>query len=116
PLAREALAALQAAEAAVSAGGAAPTLSIYASHTIGETLLPHWLSAFRAVAPGYRITAEIANSEEVAHAVRDGVAEVGFVEGPVTTRGLKELEVASDEIRVIVAAGHPWARRRAIPL
>jgi DNA-binding transcriptional LysR family regulator len=116
PLAREALGALQAAELAVSASGVAPTLNLYASHTIGETLLPHWLSAFRAVAPGYRITAEIANSEEVVHAVREGAAEVGFVEGPVAMRGLQELEVASDEIRVVVAADHPWARRRSIPL
>jgi DNA-binding transcriptional LysR family regulator len=116
PLAREALAALQAAEAAVGAGGAAPTLTLFASHTIGETLLPHWLSAFRTVAPGYRISAEIANSEEVVAAVREGEAEVGFVEGPVSMRGLQELEVASDEIRVIVAAGHPWARRATVPL
>lgn len=117
PLAREALAALRAAEAAVGGSAVAPTLRLYASHTIGETLLPHWLSAFRAVAPGYRITAEIANTGEVVQSVREGVAEIGFVEGPVpVTRGLQDMEVASDEIRVVVAASHPWARRRAVPL
>jgi DNA-binding transcriptional LysR family regulator len=117
PLAREALAALQAAEAAVGGSESVPTLRLYASHTIGEMLLPHWLSAFRAVAAGYRITAEIANTGEVAHAVREGVAEIGFVEGPVAAmRGLRELVVAHDEIRVVVAASHPWARRRAVPL
>lgn len=31
-------------------------------------------------------------------------------------QGLTELVVAHDELRVVVAGEHPWARRRAIPL
>jgi DNA-binding transcriptional LysR family regulator len=53
----------------------------------------------------------------VVHAVRDRTAEIGFIEGPAgSLRGLSELVVAHDELRVVVAGGHQWARRRAIPL
>ena len=59
----------------------------------------------------------ITNSEEVLRAVRDGACECGFVEGPPQgARGLEELVVAHDEIRAVVAADHPWARRRSVSL
>jgi DNA-binding transcriptional LysR family regulator len=90
---------------------------IHASRTIGETLLPEWLAAFRPVAPASLVSVVITNSEEVLRAVREGACEVGFVEGPPQgVRGLEELVVAHDEIRAVVAAGHPWARRRSVSL
>jgi DNA-binding transcriptional LysR family regulator len=115
PLAREALGALERAESAVLRPEQSPALRIHTSRTIGETLLPEWLSSFRATGPLCHVSAAVTNSEEVVHAVRDGEAEIGFVEGPAgSTQGLRELDVGDDEIRVVVAAGHPWARRRAI--
>jgi DNA-binding transcriptional LysR family regulator len=69
---------------------------------MGETLLPEWLASFPASGPPCRVSAAITNSEQVAHAVRHGAAEIGFVEGPAgSIRGLRELVVAQDEI-------HAW--------
>jgi DNA-binding transcriptional LysR family regulator len=117
PLAREALAALERAEAAVISPDDAPLLRIHASRTIGVTLLPQWLASFRASAPPCRVSATVTNSEEVVHALRDGAAEIGFIEGPAASmHGMRELVVAHDEILVIVAGDHPWARRRAVAL
>jgi DNA-binding transcriptional LysR family regulator len=117
PLAREALAALERAEAALTSTDDVPLLRIHASRTIGVTLLPEWLASFRASAPPCRVSATVTNSEQVVHAVRDGTAEIGFIEGPAASiHGLRELVVAHDEIRVIVAGDHPWARRRAVAL
>src|SRR5262249_39000658 len=82
PLAREAPLALERVETAMTSPSAAPPLRIHASRTIGETLLPHWLASFRATGTHCRASVAITNSEEVVHAVRDGVAEIGFVEGP----------------------------------
>jgi DNA-binding transcriptional LysR family regulator len=63
------------------------------------------------------VSATITNSDEVVHAVRDGAAEIGFVEGPAASmHGLRELVVAHDEIRVIVASSHPWARGGTVAL
>ena len=117
PLAREALAALVGAEAAVSSSSQDQPLVIHASRTIGETLLPQWLASLRVGAPGLRFSVAITNSDEVVHAVRDRTAAIGFIEGPAESmQGLTELVVAHDELRAIVASAHPWARRRAIPL
>jgi len=117
PLAREALAVLERAEAAVTSPDDAPMLRIHASRTIGTTLLPEWLASFRATARPCRVSATITNSEEVVHAVRDGAADIGFIEGPAASlHGLRELVVAHDEIRVVVASDHPWGRARAVAL
>ena len=117
PLARAALAALERAELAVRAPGTAAPLRIHASRTIGGTLLPEWLASFRTVAPASLVSVVITNSEDVLRAVREGACECGFVEGPPQgVRGLEELVVAQDEIRAVVAAGHPWARRRSVSL
>jgi DNA-binding transcriptional LysR family regulator len=117
PLAREALAALVSAETAVTSSSQDELLVIHTSRTVGETLLPQWLSSFRVSAPACRVSVAVTNSEEVVHAVRDQTAAIGFVEGPAgSMHGLTELVVAHDELRVVVPSGHPWARRRAIPL
>lgn len=117
PLAREALAALVRAETAVTSSSQHEPLVIHTSRTIGEMLLPQWLTAFRASAPALRVSVAITNSDEVVHAVRDRTADVGFIEGPSESmHGLVELVLAHDELRVVVASHHPWARRRAIPL
>jgi len=116
PLAREALAALERAEASLHTALAVPLLRIYASRTIGETLLPQWLVSFRVSGPPHRTSAVVTNTEEVLHAVRQGECEVGFIEGPAESmRGLQELVVARDQIKAVVAAGHPWAKRQSIP-
>ena len=116
PLAREALTALVRAEVEVTSLSREERLVIHSSQTIGETLLPLWLASFRVTAPACHVSVAITNSDEVVRAVRDGVAEIGFIEGSAgSLHGLRELVVAHDQLRVVVARGHRWARRREIP-
>lgn len=117
PLAREALGALLRAESAMAGSTHEAPISIHASRTVGETLLPQWLASFRGVAPAARASVAVTNSEEVMRAVLDRVAQIGFVEGPEPRmHGLSELVVGRDAVKVVVASGHPWARRRVIPI
>lgn len=116
PAAREALAALERAEACLIADAARPTLRIQASRTVGETMLPEWITAFRATEPDTHIYVDVTNSTDVIDAVRAGHVEIGFIEGPTAVlHGLKDAVVAEDEIFVVVASGHPWAKRPSIP-
>ncbi|HXP58204.1 MAG TPA: LysR family transcriptional regulator [Streptosporangiaceae bacterium] len=87
-------------------------LRIVASMTVAEYLLPGWLTALRALDPGAAVALSAVNSADVAEAVLTGAAEVGFVEGPGRPGGLRAARVGRDELTVVVAPTHPWARRR----
>ena len=114
PEARRALDALAAADRAVSKSKGARRLRVVASHTVGECLLPEWLASFRMGAPDVHPQVDVVNSPRVIEALREGAAEVGFVEGLDRLDGLEAMTVARDEIVLVVAATHRWARRRSV--
>jgi DNA-binding transcriptional LysR family regulator len=87
-------------------------LKIVASMTVAEYLLPGWLTVLRAMDPAAAVALSAVNSADVAAAVLTDAAEVGFVEGPDLPDGLRAIRVGRDELTVVVAPGHPWARRR----
>ena len=89
-------------------------LAVSASQTVAEYLLPGWLVALRAGHPGLSVTLSAANSADVTARVLAGEVELGFVEGPDVPAGLHAEAVASDKLVVVVAPGHPWAKRRRI--
>jgi DNA-binding transcriptional LysR family regulator len=87
-------------------------LRIAASMTVAEYLLPRWLTALRALDPGAAVALTAVNSADVTEAVLTGQAEVGFIEGPDLPPGLRTAQAGRDELIVVVAPDHPWARRR----
>jgi DNA-binding transcriptional LysR family regulator len=88
-------------------------LPVAASLTVAEYLLPHWLAALRTSAPDTSVALTTGNSDDVAAAVLDGTALLGFIEGPDVPEGLMASAVGHDVLTVIVAPTHPWARRRS---
>lgn len=95
----------------------ASTLRVSASLTVAEQLLPGWLVALnadagrRGLAP-LQVVLRATNSDTVVLDVREGRADVGFVEGPTAPRGLRSRQVGADRLVVVVRPDHPWARRR----
>lgn len=87
-------------------------LWVAASLTIAEYLLPGWLGALQRAEPAARVELQVANSAAVIERVSDGRAELGFIESPGPTAGLSSRQIGEDELVVVVAADHPWARRR----
>ena len=114
PEARRGLDALALAEGAVAGHRATRPLRIAASHTVGEALLPTWLTAFRAELPGVHPQVDVVNSPAAIAAVRENRADVGFVEGLDPLDGLDTKVVARDRIVLVVAADHRWAHRRFV--
>ena len=92
-------------------------LRVSASSTIAEQLLPGWLASFRAAArpgtPAPEITLTAASTATVITHVAEGTADIGFTEGPRLPAGLRGKVVGHDRLAVVVAPGHPWARRRS---
>lgn len=89
-------------------------LRVAASQTVAEYLFPKWLMALRTRMPEMALALESGNSAEVARAVLDGRAGIGFVESPVVPGELETHIVARDRLVVVVPPGHRWARGRAI--
>lgn len=87
-------------------------LRVAASLTVGEHLAPAWISELRRREPGLYVGMQITNSQHVAELVRSGLVEIGFIESPRTPPGLASRTVAADELVVVVAPDHVWARRR----
>ena len=116
PEAKQALAALRAAEEALAdhRRETGESLALAASHTVGEFLVPGWLASFRAQAPAVHAQVAIVNSTAVLAALRQRRAEIGFVEGLDALDGLDTITVQRDEVVVVVATSHRWAGRRSL--
>lgn len=87
-------------------------LSIAASMTIAEQLVPRWLSEFRLLEMPVRVNLRVCNSHDVFEQIDRGDCDLGFVESPGVPRGLRSTVVGRDELVVVVGRTHPWARRR----
>ncbi|MER6785874.1 LysR family transcriptional regulator [Streptomyces sp. NPDC000658] len=87
-------------------------LRVAASMTIAEYLLPGWLLALHAGRPDTAVSLLAGNSAAVAERLLAGEADLGFVEGLTAPAGLDSAVIAHDRLVVVVAPGHPWARRR----
>jgi molybdate transport repressor ModE-like protein len=83
---------------------------VAASLSVAEYLVPGWLAS--RPAGSAVVDLAVANSRDVVDAVLHGRADLGFVEGPDVADGLHARSVGDDELVVVVAPGHPWARRR----
>jgi DNA-binding transcriptional LysR family regulator len=86
-------------------------LRIMASLTVAEYVMPMWLHAHR-LANGSPVELAVGNSVTVARAVTDGDVQLGFVETPRRMISLRTAVVGGDELTVVVAPTHPWARLR----
>ena len=102
--------------------GVSHRLAIAASQTIAEHLVPHWLVELRSAEqaqcyPATVIELTVANSTGVIELVRAGRAGLGFIETPHLPSDLVTAPLRDDEMLVVAAPGHPWARhRRPLPL
>ncbi|MET7640023.1 LysR family transcriptional regulator [Streptomyces sp. NPDC005438] len=96
----------------------AKRMRIAASLTLAEHLLPDWIARWRDAVgdagPVAQLTA--ANSSAVVEAVREGAADLGFIEAPTLPTDLGSAVVAHDTIEVVVRRGHRWARRARVSL
>lgn len=87
------------------------SLQVATSMTIAEHLAPSWISQLRQRAPEMSISLQVHNSTDVAQAVEDGVADLGFLESPSVRSSLQQRRFGWDALCVAVAPSHPWARR-----
>src|ERR1700761_4433762 len=85
------------------------TLAVHASQTIASCWLPRHLVAFRRQYPGVDIRLTIGNTAQVAAAVHEGAADLGFIEGMIEDPMLAKEQVARDQMVIVVGTEHAWS-------
>lgn len=82
-------------------------VTIGASTTIAEYMLPGLLGDFRQRFPEVQIRLRVANTDAVVAMVADNSIDLGVVEGEVDNQLLRVERCQQDELQVIVPPGHP---------
>lgn len=90
------------------------TLKLVASQTIAGYWLPRHLASFRQRYPDIAIDLAIANTGGAAERVRDGAAELGFIEGQIDDPLLATWDVAQDQMTLVAGPGAPGRAPRTL--
>ena len=91
------------------------SLSIGASSTIGNYLLPHIIAAFKKKVPQVNISLVVSNTKTITERLNAGEIDIALVEGDVSKQRFSVETLISDELVVIMSPAHPWAERRNVP-
>jgi DNA-binding transcriptional LysR family regulator len=90
------------------------SLSIGASSTIGNYLLPHIIAAFKKKVPQVNISLFVSNTKIITERLNAGEIDIALVEGDVSKQRFSVETLLSDELVVIMSPAHPWAERRGL--
>ena len=90
------------------------SLSIGASSTIGNYLLPHIIAAFKKKVPQVNISLVVNNTKTITERLNAGEIDIALVEGDVSKQRFSVETLLSDELVVIMSPAHPWAERRGL--
>ncbi len=92
------------------------SITIGASTTIGNYLLPSVVFDFKKNHPKIKINILIGNTNRVLDLLNSGVIDFGLVEGETTRSKIRAEALLSDELVFILPAIHPLAKKKSISL
>ncbi|MEJ2183933.1 MAG: selenium metabolism-associated LysR family transcriptional regulator [Nitrospirota bacterium] len=92
------------------------SISIGASTTIGNYVLPSVLSDFKRKNPKIKIHLLVGNTRRVVELLNAGNLDLGLVEGEATKYKIITEKFLSDELTLIVPSMHPWAKRKEVSM
>jgi DNA-binding transcriptional LysR family regulator len=102
-------------EIAALSGDHAGKLSLGASSTIAQYVLPRLLGEFTREHPRVHPIMISGNTEQIVEAVEEQKIDLGLIEGPARSRDVKTEPFLEDELVLIVSAAHEWAELKSIP-
>lgn len=92
------------------------SVTIGASTTIAEYMLPSLLGDFRVKYPDVLIHLKVSNTEGVVSMVENNVIDLGVVEAPVGNKNLVVEPCRRDKLVAIVPNKHPLAKKSTVTL
>lgn len=97
-------------------GDVSGALTMGASTTIAEYMLPALLRGFTLEFPDINLRLKVSNTEGIVSMVENSMIDLGVVEGPVANKNLLVEVCRVDQLVVVVPPGHEIAERKSIPL
>ncbi|PID46438.1 MAG: LysR family transcriptional regulator [Proteobacteria bacterium] len=82
------------------------SLTIGASTTVAEYMLPALLGQYTKENPDIRLRLRVSNTEGVVSMIENNVIDLGVVEGPVANKNLLVERCRTDDLVVVVPPGH----------
>lgn len=82
--------------------------------TVGEHLLPEWLWEFNKEVPQAAPSVLMGNDQVVINAIKSGEMPFGIVATDAGYEAFESKVILEDELIVVVAPQHPWARRSIV--
>ncbi len=91
-------------------------VSVGASSTIGNYILPAVVAEFKRKYPKVGVHIHIGNTKNVVEFLSAGNVDVGLVEGEVNKQKLTVEKLIPDEMVFIMSPFHPWAKKSTISI
>ncbi len=89
-------------------------VTLGASTTLGNYILPHIITDFKRIHPKIKIKLRIGNTERIEDLMHSGFADFGFVEGKTSRTSTKTEKVISDQLTLVVHPKHPLTKKRSV--
>jgi DNA-binding transcriptional LysR family regulator len=96
------------------AGGLAGQIRVFSNTNALTEFLPEALSSFLSAHPHVGVDLEERLSDEIVGLIAEGVADLGIIAGTVDAGSLETFPFRRDRFVLVVARGHPLARRAKI--
>lgn len=92
------------------------SITIGASTTIGNYVLPTVISDFKKTHPKIKINVFIGNTRRIVDFLNSGVVDLGLVEGETSKHKIKTEPIIQDELLFIVPPLHHWAKKKVVSI
>ena len=92
------------------------SISVGASTTIGNYLLPNVLADFRRTHPKIKVHLFVGNTKRIVEYLNSGNIDFGIVEGDIARQKLIVEKLIEDELVVILPPLHPWAKKKEVSI
>ncbi len=90
------------------------TITIGASTTIGNYLLPAWLAGFSKLYPKIDLSLRVETSNKVIAGVLEGKFDIGLVAGSLNSPELCQEYLLNDELILVVGPEHYWLNEKPV--
>lgn len=97
-------------------GDVSGILTLGASTTIAEYMLPDLLSGFTKEYPDIQLRLKVSNTEGIVSMIENSMIDLGIVEGPVTNKNLSVEVCRVDHLVVILPTEHELANKQSISM